>query len=839
MNKRLLVGMFAALMAMVPLSGYADQTIDAPHVNVDSNGGTEDCTYCHFANYQPSDCVRCHSNNNAPYGDSTAPLVSTHQNLNCQACHNPHVSLQAQGITGAYTGISADTPSAGMTTLTGVTPAPEVLWAEKTGPGRGMILWVANGTDGQGNPQSASFEVTAIDAGAGTVTVKGAVPVASGNFDLRRGQLIAKKVTKTAASSYRQGDIPVEFPSQGSTSIFIDTVNATPTGVCQVCHTNTHYWKNDGTLATHNANLPCTQCHKHSSGFMVTGCTACHPGPEPDGPPTVFPDQMASPSTGSMTAGQHALHATTAGYNFPCGTCHYGTGMDRINAPTNIVKNDGIQIGFSWGGFMGYLTSYNGQASVTVPYVGTNNTTVTKTGTVGNADLTCSNVYCHSDGTALRRGCATSTLNTSLSWDGNSVDPQGDTVTCNNCHGYLNGKANVITSGKHLTHVKNLSMPCFYCHADTVANDGSGGVVLSNKTNHVNAAYDVKGGGDWYGTPIVLDKNIASGTGTWNPTTKNCTVLCHNYSRNWTKTDTGTCPDVCSGGAVLNDDPVSVSFKAEQISRNTVRFTSVATDKDRSDPVKAQCRGGGHDGSSGQLRIQRTSGGKLVAVPKFDGQPMINDWVLSDPSQIDSSNPSQPVFWYHRVYIDNDPASLNNLDPLKTYKNSSLAPNDGLIYGDTDGVAWSNAFQSIPWDPNFDETQVNVLATPAVTTSVENLGGGSYRLTLTSNIVDPDAIDSTKNDYFGGHGHDGTVKVRVKAYWGGGTTFTVHRALPTDNTTPLTMETPMSYTFTGKTSGSQLWYYVQVFDSHREDPTANAAAPSPAGESGWTFVIAP
>ncbi len=58
MNKKLLVGLFSVFMAWAPWSGYAAQTIDAPHRNLDSNEATEDCTYCHFANYQPSDCLR-------------------------------------------------------------------------------------------------------------------------------------------------------------------------------------------------------------------------------------------------------------------------------------------------------------------------------------------------------------------------------------------------------------------------------------------------------------------------------------------------------------------------------------------------------------------------------------------------------------------------------------------------------------------------------------------------------------------------------------------------------------------------------------------------------------
>lgn len=676
MNKQLLVGLFVALMALVPLSGYADQTIDAPHINVDSNGGTEDCTYCHFANYQPSDCVRCHSNNNAPYGDSTAPLVNTHRNLNCQACHNPHVSLQAEGITGAYTGALANTPSAGMTTLTGVAPTPQVSWAEKTGPGRGMILWVSNGTDAQGNPQSASFEVDAVDAAAATVTVKGAVPVASGSFDLRRGQLIAKKVTKTASSSYRQGDIPVQFPSQGSASIFIDTVNGTPTGVCQVCHTQTQYWKSDGTSIAHNADKPCTDCHKHSSGFMVTGCAACHPGPEPDGPPTVFPGEMASPSTGSMTAGQHAIHATPAGYNFPCGTCHYDTGMDRINAPDDIVKGDGIQIGFSWGKFMGYLTSYNGQASVTVPYDGTNNTTVTNTGAVGSANLTCSNVYCHSDGTAIRRNCATSTLNTSQSWDGFSADPQGDTQKCNNCHGFRNGMANTMTSGKHLTHVKNLSMPCYYCHADTVSNNGSGVSILSNKTNHVNAVYDVKGGGFWYDSPIVMDKNITSGTGSWNPTTKNCTVICHAYSRTWTNTDTGACPDLCATDptACQNIDPVQPVATCYNVGANTFELIDRSYDPDYNDSVKAVTRGGGHTASTpGQFRINWWNKGNFFEYPLLTDKPVDRKASqFSFSSAFLAANNNTAIVRY--TTFDNDPQSLNNY-------NAVPRQNGGWVFG--------------------------------------------------------------------------------------------------------------------------------------------------------------
>jgi predicted CxxxxCH...CXXCH cytochrome family protein len=832
MNKKLLVGMFSAMMAMAPWSGFAAQTIDSPHVNVDSNGGTEDCTYCHFANYQPSDCVRCHANNAAPYGDGTAPLVTTHQNLDCQACHNPHVSLQTTGITGIFSGVIADTPSAGMTTLTGVSPTPDISWAEKTGPGRGLILWVTSGTE------SASFEINGIDATAGTVTVKGDVSAASiGNFDLRRGQLIAKKVTKTAASSYREGNLPVEFPSQGSTSIFIDTQHATPTGVCQVCHTATAYWKADGTGISHNANRACTDCHKHSSAFLVTGCTACHPGADPDGAPRSLAE-LASPSTGSATPGMHAIHATSTGYNFSCVTCHTGTGMDRINAPTNPIKDDGIQIGFNVASkYAGYLTSYNGQSSVTVPYVGTNHTTVTNNGSVGNGSLTCSNVYCHSNGKSTRLNCTTSLPNTSPAWDGSSADPQGDTVKCNNCHGYKKNVAGTMSSGRHDTHVNTYNLGCETCHADTVATDGAGGSVISNKTNHVNGTVDIKGSGTYANKAIVV---------TYDKTTRNCSVATCHPARAWTTstTDTETCPDVCTtgdaGGPVKNYDPIVVfsdtttpanpvpTFTALQVSRNTIRFTDTSFDPDRNDAAVANCRGGGHNGVNGQVRFSRSVPGQTNSGFKFDGSTVkFVDQVINDPSQYNTvDSPGQTVVYYQTVHFDNDLQSGSNL-VLKTHKNPLLSPYDGYV---------NRAFVPIIWNTNFDDSQVNVLPTIIITPVVQQLGTGRYRLTLNASIIDPDALDMTKNVYMGG-GHDGTTSASVVAYFGG-ITSTNHSAL-LNNTTGVGTVTPMTYEFTGMASGSQLWYNVQVFDAHRLNAAANAKSPTGVSEIGWQYVTAP
>ena len=127
-----------------------------------------------------------------------------------------------------------------------------------------------------------------------------------------------------------------------------------------------------------------------------------------------------------------------------------------------------------------------------------------------------------------------------------------------------------------------------------------------------------------------------------------------------------------------------------------------------------------------------------------------------------------------------------------------------------------------------------------VVPTVTDLGGGSYKLVLSPEIIDPDAYDLTKNAYFGGHGHDGTVKALVIALWGGPNTYTFHSGL-LDNSdyTKTTWDTPMEYIYTGKWSGASLWYSVIVRDSHRQDTTANANYPTGKSTSGWRYITAP
>ncbi|MFQ5843738.1 MAG: multiheme c-type cytochrome [Planctomycetota bacterium] len=84
------------------------------------------------------------------------------------------------------------------------------------------------------------------------------------------------------------GDQPVVFTARsgppGSGGLMGDATDGTFTAVCEVCHTQTDHFRNDGSEPSpnHHDGEACTDCHQHSRGFIVsesTGgitCSACH-----------------------------------------------------------------------------------------------------------------------------------------------------------------------------------------------------------------------------------------------------------------------------------------------------------------------------------------------------------------------------------------------------------------------------------------------------------------------------------------------------------------------------------------------------------------------------------
>lgn len=97
----------------------------------------------------------------------------------------------------------------------------------------------------------------------------------------------------------------------------------------------------------------------------------------------------------------------------------------------------------------------------------------------GDGYGSCSNTYCHSNGTSVSTGAISA--NTSSNWGSGAL-------ACNACHGnppdYANG------SPKTNSHAKHSSYTCDKCHYATTTN----GTSITNKANHVNKIYNLQGG---------------------------------------------------------------------------------------------------------------------------------------------------------------------------------------------------------------------------------------------------------------------------------------------------------------------------------------------------------
>ncbi|MBI5558120.1 MAG: hypothetical protein HY885_10820 [Deltaproteobacteria bacterium] len=314
-NYRPFLSVLLALFVL-PGSGQAFVTAIAPH----GAGNGVSCTDCHPNHLgAATPCVICHTNNTGGgYSKNSAPLVNTHMSLECTTCHTPHSSPQC-GTPLAAGSFSGFTTSGATTTFTisSLNPtSPDwgnpARWPSKSGPERGVIFLVRNGL---WNPDSQSFidftaEVAAADASSITVTGTHAAGNLTGSQDfyLLYGQMMRSSIN--GKSVLFSG--PATFAV--SDGLAAGGRDSTPDGVCQVCHSQTDYWRADGTGTNHNGSLVCTSCHAHRNGFQAD-CNLCH-----NYPPRVGPGDS------------HGRH-TLLGYG--CDTCHYETIPAGVVGPTH------------------------------------------------------------------------------------------------------------------------------------------------------------------------------------------------------------------------------------------------------------------------------------------------------------------------------------------------------------------------------------------------------------------------------------------------------------------------------------------------------------------------
>jgi predicted CxxxxCH...CXXCH cytochrome family protein len=273
------------------------------------------------------------------------------------------------------------------------------------------------------------------------------------------------------------------------------------------------------------ANTDCEACHKHAdsggSFRAVSSCTSCHGQPPPPADttagPTYFYNESFTP---------HPLHAGMSGYQINCRICHvrYTDGATHNTFQSLGVKT--FQSVFFDGSVARGVSAYD------------------------NATLTCTNIYCHSDG---RGGIP----NAAAQWmtPGNATG--SITLNCAGCH---NGDGvhvvQRMSSGAHTTHLNN-GHTCSACHVNTVSDDN---VTLNPSTgiaNHVNFLVNV--------TIRSSYDNDTNPANNWDNATKTCSgVNCHGGNPvRWTDIGLITCSGCHLGTGDVDDfgTGTAVSFK--------------------------------------------------------------------------------------------------------------------------------------------------------------------------------------------------------------------------------------------------------------------------------------
>jgi predicted CxxxxCH...CXXCH cytochrome family protein len=531
--------------------------LDYPHTNYPSGVNTINCGDCHFTHGTPpwdtppsnidetfynNLCFQCHN-------DVIAPTERTHSSLQldnsygnwsiqCWKCHDPHAHEQPD----AY---GSSSPSSYLYSGTS-DPITNLNQITKSGAG-----WTTNQFAGMmviPNTSNDYYVYQIISNTPDTLTVKGPMNLTLGNtytFAIFYGRLVRSTINapdmdtcEVIANEFVCGStIPktVRFFREKGSNSFADG-DTTYDGVCEVCHTQPTYHRNDATANhTHNVNVSdkCTKCHYHLNGFRVPAseCNTCHGYPPVDG--TTLVSQYGNPpvpgTTGSATAGAHDQHVnrtfngTSAG--FGCGYCH----SDSVGSD-NTTHNNGdlkITLGFSLFGGAYQGGAYDGQT--TANYNATTTSPPTNVTNLGNK--TCSNLYCHSIVQTSTGGALTGAPGEYKTpvWDG--------TVRCGDCHkADGTGDGSYMDSGSHTKHAQSYS--CDKCH------NGAGSGSALHVNNNIDVVFDPSLNPS--GTYSQLPSNVpGNGLGTCS------NLYCHGTGAatptpTWGGTLTGGCPD-CHG----------------------------------------------------------------------------------------------------------------------------------------------------------------------------------------------------------------------------------------------------------------------------------------------------
>lgn len=194
------------------------------------------------------------------------------------------------------------------------------------------------------------------------------------------------------------------------------------------------YCHSDGTSLSSNVIQPNNTPEWGSTGPL--SCTECH------ATPPSYPNGSPKPNS-------HSRHQSK-GYD--CNRCHYGTTADNTTiSGTNKHVNKSYDI-----------SSGTDQLSYTYHSNGG----------------TCSNAYCHSNGTSVSTGIVPAY--TSAAWG-------SGTLNCSSCHGYPPAYVNKTPKANSHSKHKSYNYGCNTCHVTTT----SDGTTISGQAVHVDGRYNV------------------------------------------------------------------------------------------------------------------------------------------------------------------------------------------------------------------------------------------------------------------------------------------------------------------------------------------------------------
>ncbi|MGB8930709.1 MAG: CxxxxCH/CxxCH domain-containing protein [Anaeromyxobacteraceae bacterium] len=412
--------------------------------------------------------------------------------------------------TGTVTGRTFEaqiTPTAGLHTLrarvtnTAITPTLVLsnsvpINVLAAGKGDGRLLVRDNSSqlcsDCHGGIMTHSSEAAGTEFGSWATTCRDChTPHRTRNVSLVRESITAPALAAgypaNRAVVYRTNDGGYTASPTATTSGLANGASP-PSGACQVCHTRTQYYRQDGfdyplpdrvqtASGGHYPSQPggCASCHKHTGG-MQANCTGCH-GDNSATPRTNY-TVTAPPrdSCGNWTpngadlnnrVGAHERHLIGGSYSnaLACQQCHANppTSSSNPNHPgTSCSPLAAQRAVMTWGA----LSKGGGwTATVTPSYT--------------YASQTCGTTYCH--GAFTNGGAATPT------W--------GGTAACGTCHGL----PPPVTSDATKNHPNNTA--CDKCH-------GAGySLTAVDKTKHIDGLLQKpnKGCANCHGDLTVVD----------------------------------------------------------------------------------------------------------------------------------------------------------------------------------------------------------------------------------------------------------------------------------------------------------------------------------------------